>query len=460
MRDIDFGEQRQLPEMPRLKRWRLERLIGSGKIANREKAITGLVKMEACKEVPGLMRRALLDRADFREWETISFNGVMTGIKTLWEFSDKFGAGNELSYQETVDALEHLDPYAQIEGWVWRHWQEVGVWGVNVFMGLFGRMADSVVRDRLQPWFERIATEIPKDKREWMAKNLVDLLLSTEQYRFSTVFADYNPYVGQAAQLLVSLSEEAVPLILGRIGGLESGDKKPSGFWPATRTLIEIKDLRSTDFLVERLFDVQHSEEAEGIRKRAADALIEMSGEFDPEVVVRLAKACGNVTIDSESVDAVWRVFRAIDDGALVRARRQMEELIRLEAPITGHEMFRIKGAAARALSKVRENDVLVNEVVDTLGGELLKEINLGIVRVLGASRNLRAKKYLEEALIKERKRGLAEGDLVEVEDPHIEDVESLFRRLGLDHIADSARRPVKRLKDAIEQLDEDLEAK
>lgn len=208
---------------------------------------------------------------------------------------------------------------------------------------------------------------------------------------------------------------------------------------------------QTIDFLVERLFDVRHSEEAERARKQAVDTLIEMSGEFEPEVVARLVKACGNVAIDSESVEAAWRVFANIEDKALIRARRQMEELIRLKGvTITGYELlYRVKEVAAVALGKVRENNVLVDGVVDVLGEELLREVNPGIVQVLGTSRNLKAKRFLEQALVRERERsGLAEED--------IEDVEKVYRALDLRD-ADRARHPIRKLEDAIEQLKEDL---
>ena len=275
---------RPLPEMPGKELRQLERLVGSNKVEERQRAIGILGEMPAYREVPELMRQAL-DRTGFREWEGIDFNSVMIGVKTLEEFSGRFGVGSGLSYEETAGVLRHLDPYSQIEGWVWLHWHEVGVWGVNVFMGLFGRMSTSVVHDRLEPWFERIAPEIPKDKREWMAKNFVDLLLSAEKYRFSSVFEDYNPFVGDAVRALANLSEEAVPMILGRIGNAKPGDEGHGGqeaFWTATKVLCESRDKRTVRFLRRVLNEApEYYKEIprRAIKKDIGEALVAMGEE-------------------------------------------------------------------------------------------------------------------------------------------------------------------------------------
>ena len=139
MRDIDFGEQRQLPEMPRLKRWRLERLIGSTKPAKWETAIEQLCYMDAYRDVPMVLRSALLRKSEI--WPLgIDFDHLMIGMRTLGELEERFGFPEMISAQERRDLLEHVAykvaPMGQLEFGLNR-WQRTGKWAEKVFMTAF-----------------------------------------------------------------------------------------------------------------------------------------------------------------------------------------------------------------------------------------------------------------------------------------------------------------------------------
>lgn len=264
MQDRYRGEQRQLPEMPKLKLWGLERQVRSEKVKERDRAIQTLGETKVYQEVPELMREALVPG--------VNFNSIMIGMKTLHEFSEQFGVGEELTEGQVKRLVEPLRDEDLIT-WRgdrgerkmlhWVHWQPAGVWAVDVFLGLFDPSLKSWSYERCLDhylsWFDRVSRDLSGQDRQRVVTKLVDVLLSEPTYWYLAGKPWEEKVPGLVRRgigvTLDNFSDEAVGLILERIGEIKAEEKKPSGFWTATALLCRTGDKRAEAFLRERLLE-------------------------------------------------------------------------------------------------------------------------------------------------------------------------------------------------------------
>ena len=258
MQDRDRGEPRQLPEMPRRELKRLAKWARSEKLEDRQKAIVTLGEMPAYRQVPELMRGALVPG--------ISFDSIMIGVKTLHEFETMFGVGEELGEErikELVQPLKDEDLRWTRMGPLlrWVHFQPAGPWAVNVFLELFDPKLKSwtweACVDHYLPWFSKTADDLPEGERVKVADKLVGVLLSEPTYWYLVGRQGEEKVSGLIRRgigvTLDNFSDEGVESILKRAGNIKAGEKKPGGFWTAVAMLCRVGDRRAETFLRERL---------------------------------------------------------------------------------------------------------------------------------------------------------------------------------------------------------------